>query len=224
MPVALSLIAKRPLAGNAWSFVFELSRPLDWIAGQFIRVDLPHAHPDAEGTSRYFTIASAPYERHIQICTRLTTSSFKQALASLPNGGELKLLDLPAGDFIWPKPHLYLVFAAQGIGITPFYSMIKQRLHEGLPIDATLIYANLTPEIPLQAQLDEWGRTTNLNLHIINHPISADHVTQHAPKLTRSTVYVSGPQPLIELLLPPHNLPINQLKQDTFPNYNAANY
>jgi hypothetical protein len=101
-PITLQLEHKQPEAGNVWSFRFRPSEPLDWLAGQFIRVELPHTHPDAEGTKRYFTIASAPHEGHVQISTRITDSSFKQTLAQLPIGRELLMLDPPAGDFVWP--------------------------------------------------------------------------------------------------------------------------
>ena len=223
MSIQLTLRHKQPIVGNAWSFIFEPSQPLAWTAGQFIRVELPHA-ADIEGTTRYFTIASAPHEGHIQICTRLSHSTFKQALAQLPSGGVLQLINQPAGDFTWPHTQLHPVFVAQGIGITPFYSMIKQRLHGHQPLDATLLYTNLAGDTPFKPELIEWQRNSQLNVHLFNQPLSARHVAQAIPNLTATTIYVSGPQPLIELLMPPYNLPIGQLKQDTFPNYDAANY
>lgn len=223
MPTQLTLLRKDHITSNIWSFIFEPSQPLAWTAGQFIRVDLPHPEPDIEGTRRYFTIASAPYEHHIQICTRVTGSTFKQALNSLPEGGVLSILDLPAGDFTWPSSDLHPVFVAQGIGITPFYSMIKQRLHEAKSLDATLLYANLTPDIPFQTELSQW-RASGLDVQLTNQPLTAHPIARAIPDLTSAIIYVSGPQPLIELLLPPYNLRPRQLKQDTFPNYDAASY
>jgi ferredoxin-NADP reductase len=76
----LILKEKENLVDNIWAFRFEPSAPLDWSAGQYIRVDLPHDKPDAEGTKRWFTISSAPYEQIVQITTRITQSAFKQAL------------------------------------------------------------------------------------------------------------------------------------------------
>ena len=224
MASTLRLIRKQHEASNIWSFVFEPSQSLTWTAGQFIRVGLPHANPDSEGTQRSFTIASAPYERHIQISTRITTSSFKQALSSLAPGGTLNLLDPPAGDFIWPAGRPF-VFVAQGIGITPFYSMVKQRLHEQQPTDATLLYTNLTSDIPFQAELERWSKH-HAELKIAHHqrPFTAADIARLAPHYREANIYVSGPGPLIELLLPPYNLPINQLKQDTFPNYDVSAY
>lgn len=224
MAATLKLIRKQRETGNVWSFIFEPSRPLPWAAGQFIRVGLPHANPDGEGTKRYFTIASAPYEKHIQISTRITASSFKQALAGLAPGQTLGLIDPPAGDFVWPPSGRPLVFVAQGIGITPFYSMLRQQLHDRLPPAATLLYANLTPEIPFQSELAHWAGLPGLTIKHHRQPFTAADVARLAPDYHASHVYVSGPGPLIELLLPPYDLPINQLKQDTFPNYDAWNY
>ncbi|HET8670947.1 MAG TPA: YHS domain-containing protein [Candidatus Saccharimonadales bacterium] len=82
LAIGLKLIEKEVLVDNVWAFRFEPTAPLEWIAGQFIRVELPHDNPDAEGTKRWLTVSSAPYEEIIQITTRVTGSTFKQALAA----------------------------------------------------------------------------------------------------------------------------------------------
>jgi ferredoxin-NADP reductase len=212
------------LMANVWLYTFKPTAPLNWIAGQFIRVELPHDLPDDEGTKRQFTIASAPSDGTIQIATRLTSSTFKQALHSLPAGGQINLVDLPAGDFIWPADHTRaLVLAAQGIGITPIRSLFRQRLHEGRPLTATLIYANLTPGIPFEDELTQWGSHPEFSYKLVETPITGQIIAQLVPKLAKAHIYVSGPEPLFELLGPPHNLPAGYLKQDQFPNY-AAHY
>ncbi len=99
----MKLKEKENLIDNAWAFRFKPSQPLAWTAGQFIRVELPHDDPDDEGIKRWFTISSAPYEGIVQITTRVTDSTFKQALAALPVGGGLHLIEEPDGDFIWGR-------------------------------------------------------------------------------------------------------------------------
>jgi ferredoxin-NADP reductase len=224
-PITLQLEHKQPEAGNVWSFRFRPSEPLDWLAGQFIRVELPHTHPDAEGTKRYFTIASAPHEGHVQISTRITDSSFKQTLAQLPIGRELLMLDPPAGDFVWPTSPVPLIFAAQGIGITPFYSMLKSRLHHGQPLTATLFYTNRSADIPFRAELEGWAaQHPEFRLILSEDRINAATISRLNSTLAASRVYVSGPGNLIALLGPPFNLKPSQLKQDFFPNYAASVY
>jgi glycine betaine catabolism B len=227
MAATLTLIRSQPVAGNVSTFVFEPDRPLEWTAGQFIRVELPHAPADNEGTKRYFTIASAPSTGRVHITTRLTTSSFKQALAALRAGQTLRLLDQPAGDFVWPARagHPPLIFAAQGIGVTPFYSMLTDRLHHHLPIGATLLFANRSPGIPFQAELAGWAAThPEFRLVLTSGRLTAAAIGGLVPNLAGHLVYASGPGNLIELLGPPYNLPGNQLKQDFFPNYSASSY
>jgi ferredoxin-NADP reductase len=225
MPVTLSLIRKLPEGGNIWSFIFKPSVPLTWTAGQFIRIELPHVLPDDEGTKRYFTIASPPHEAVVQITTRITSSTFKQALAALPEGGKLGLLDHPTGDFIWPHTNLPLIFAAQGIGITPFYSMLRARLHDRQPLATTLLYANLKAPIPFETTLRQWAAEhPEFQLALSDQPITARSLHQLQPHLAGSLLYVSGPGNLVELLGPPYNVPGAQLKQDFFPNYPHASY
>lgn len=221
----LILTSKQHLAGNAWLFTLQPERPLRWTAGQFIRVELPHDQPDPEGTKRQFTIASAPSDEVVQIATRLTGSSFKQALGQLPPGGRLRLVDPPAGDFVWPaadpRP---LVFLAQGIGITPFRSLIRQRRLEGLPVAAHLLHSNLAPGIPFQSEIEGWAQSPDFTATFLTQPITPALLAHLMPNLNQAIVYVSGPLQLTRLLLPPINLPAAQLKQDQFPNYSAADY
>lgn len=224
MATTLKLIAKRPLGGNVWLFEFEPSRPLRWIAGQFIRVELPHSNPDAEGTKRQFTIAAAPHQP-VRVATRITQSSFKQALADLPIGDTLNLLDPPAGTFVWQEQTSPLVFVAQGIGITPFVSMLADRHHQSLPLSATLVHANLTPKVPFATELQAWAAADpRLILHFLDHQVTAAELADLVPDLNTAAVYVSGPRPLTELLLPPFRLSPHQLKSDLFPNYPASAY
>lgn len=225
MAITLTLTSKQLVGGNVWSFIFEPDQPLSWIAGQFIRVELPHANPDSEGTKRYFTIASAPHEHHIQISTRLTGSSFKQALANLSYGSQVKLLDHPVGDFIWPPTDKPIIFVAQGIGITPFFSMLKSRHHQGQPLNVNLFYTNRTPQIPFRTELHQLTHShPELILTFATGPITAAVLANRYPKLAESLIYVSGPGTIIELLGPPYDLPASSLKQDFFPNYAAASY
>ena len=219
----LTLKSKQPLAGNSWLFTFEPTRPLNWVAGQFVRVELPHEHPDPEGTKRQFTIASAPSDGVVQIATRMTPSTFKQALYHLPTEGRLRLVDPPAGDFVWPEADRPLIFVAQGIGITPVRSLIRQRLHTGQTVDAHLFHTNLAPGIPFEYEIERWA-ARGLAVTFLSQPITPALLAHLAPQVAGSTVYVSGPVSFNKLLLPPVNLPSAQLKQDQFPNYAASDY
>ncbi len=224
-PTVLSLVARQPIAANIWRFTFRPSQPITWTAGQFIKIELPHPHPDPKGTVRRFTIASPPHAQTIDIATRITTSSFKQALSTLPPSGLLKLIDPPAGDFVWRTSPHPLVFVAQGIGITPFLSMLRDRVYHSQPLPAILIYTNFQSDIPFRNELQALAEShPEFHLHLNASPITPPKLAELIPNLSSSLVYVSGPKPLTALLAPPYNLPPGQLKSDLFPNYSSADY
>jgi len=227
--MTLTLIEKEHLIDNVWAFRFKPNGPFSWTAGQYVRVELPHDNPDEEGTKRWFTNSAAPYEGIMQISTRVTGSTFKQALSKLEPGDELQLIEAPEGDFTWQDSELPIVFVAGGIGVTPFHSILKQRVHDGLPLNVTLIYGSRTPDVPFKDELEQWqAADPNLQLqYIVGAPLTAESLAKAVPTLNQSLVYVSGPEPMVQALskdLMEHGLAEAQLKRDEFPNYDQTNY
>ncbi len=142
-----TLLKKKTVAEN--TMMFEFDKPDDFIyhAGQSI--DLTLINPpetDTEGNTRAFSLTSAPHEETLTITTRMRDTAFKRTLKSLPEGTEINLLG-PFGSFMLhentERPGLFLV---GGIGITPFYSMIKDWLEKKLPHKLFLFYSNRKPE------------------------------------------------------------------------------
>jgi ferredoxin-NADP reductase len=225
----LTLTEKEHLLDNVWAFRFRPSEPLEWTAGQYVRVELPHDTPDSEGTKRWFTVSSAPFEGIVQITTRVTQSTFKQALSKLEQGGELELLEAPHGDFVWQDTDMPLLFVAGGIGVTPFRSILKQRAHDHHPLNITLVYGSRTPDVPFKDEFDQLAASDDhfKVIYATGEPLTAEKLATLAPNLNGSLVYLSGPEPMVEALgdqLKAHGLPESQLKQDFFPNYTKDNY
>jgi ferredoxin-NADP reductase len=228
--MTLKLTSKEHLVDNVWAFRFSPSEPLSYTAGQYVRVELPHENPDDEGTKRWFTDSAAPYEGILQITTRVTGSTFKQALSQLEVGDtELQLIEAPEGDFVWQDSPLPIIFVAGGIGITPFHSALKQRAHDGLLLNATLIYGSRTEDVPFKDELAEWVKAHPelVVRYVVGEPLSAEKLTELEPALNQSLVYLSGSEEMVHALaaeLMAHGLPEAQLKHDGFPNYNESNY
>lgn len=227
--MTFKLIEKEHLVDNVWAFRFQPSKPLIWIAGQYVRVELPHENPDEEGTKRWFTNSAAPFEGIMQITTRVTKSTFKQALSKLEVGGELRLIENPEGDFVWQDSDLPIIFIAAGIGVTPFRSILKQRAHDQLPLNVTLIYGSRTEDVPFKEELAEWSAAHPAFTlrYIVGEPLTAKKLVELEPNLNQSLVYISGPEPMVEALgveLIRQGLPEAQFKRDDFPNYNERNY
>ena len=227
----LTLQEKIHLCDNIWSFRFITNTPQRWIAGQYISVELPHDNPDGEGTKRWFTISSAPFEGFIEITTRITQSTFKQSLASLPIGSDaLIMLDNPHGTFTWQNRNEPLVFVASGIGVTTFRSILRQRWHDNLPLNVHLIYGNRRADaIAFKEELDKYAsKDSSFKLqYVIGERFTATKLAALEPNLNRSVVYLSGPGSMVKLLgmqLEAAGLADIQLKVDAFPSYTDQTY
>lgn len=227
--IQLTLAEKENLVDNIWAFRFTPTQPTTWIPGQFIRVELDHDSPDDEGTKRFFTISSAPYDKIVQITTRVTNSTFKQALAALPIGGVLPMIKEPDGDFVWQDSDKPLVLVAGGIGITPFRSILKQRAHDNKPLNATLIYSGRDENLPFKDEFNGWAaeHPEFIVKYVIGERLTAEKIAELQPTINESFVYVSGPEPMVETIghqLKTAGLLDSQLQQDFFPNYNESNF
>lgn len=221
---ALKLISKQLEVDNIYSFTFEAG-PWQWKAGQCLGFVLPKLGEEPSVNERWFTISSAPSQHFIQVTTRITDSSFKQALASLESGDEILTHGL-GGKFVWEQPDDLVVFVAGGIGITPFYSMLTERDIQGKPLRAELFYFNRSQNYAFKDKLDELSKKhPEFKLKIlIDEPISAHKIFELAPDLQSKTVYLSGPEPMVEAVGAELKNRGVSLKQDWFPGYDEASY
>lgn len=213
-------------AGNAVTFIFESKQPIGWEAGQYMTLTLPDVSPS--NNERTFTISSAPYEKHLQITTRITDSVFKQRLNSLKPGEQIEA-DQFGGDFVWQERKEPIVFVAGGIGITPFHSMLLQRHHDNKPLNVTLLYSNRDEHIPFQAIFDKLAKQhPEFHIHyVIGERLDALKMQKLVPKLNNAFVYISGPEPMVdafEAMLTGIGMSKDQLKQDWFPGYTDKNF
>jgi ferredoxin-NADP reductase/nitrite reductase/ring-hydroxylating ferredoxin subunit len=223
----LALAAQRAEAEDVTSFLFRSEGPLGWRAGQFLRYTLPHGDPDDRGISRFFTIASAPFEGHVMLTTRFGAgrgSTFKRALRALSPGARVTV-EGPAGDFTLASPDVPRVLLAGGIGITPFRAMLLDLDHRQLPVNATLLYASRTPEMVYGGELDALRRRhPGLAIHPFVSPrrITREAIASLAPDLGAAAFLVSGPEPFVrglEDVLSSLGVPETRVKRDYFPGY-----
>lgn len=227
----LKLYSRRSESPGVESFLFRSEKPLVWKAGQFLHYVLNHAPTDDRGSDRWFTIASAPYERHVMLTTRFAPkqkqgSTFKRALKKLRRGDTIEVSDLE-GDFIVSDPGKQYVFIAGGIGITPFRAILKEAAHAGKRLRAILLYANRTTVAAYRKDLDAMARRNrHLVIHYLFDPQRLDRKTiqELVPDLKAPVFYVSGPEPMVDgvsRLLRRMGVPSRRIKQDWFPGYPA---
>lgn len=148
MPIfTLKLIEKREIAQNMLAFRFEKPAGFTFIPGQyggFTLINPPET--DAGGNTRRFSLLSTPDDAYLEIGTRIQQSAYKRVLSRLPIGGEIKFAG-PTGNFILhDDPAIPAVFIAGGIGIAPFYSMIRDAARHQAPRQIILFYGNQSPD------------------------------------------------------------------------------
>jgi ferredoxin-NADP reductase len=215
---------KKNETSNIWSFFFEPVNKVEWIAGQSIRLEMKK--PTWGIDERRFTIASAPHEKHVRITTRVSDSSFKQALVKLRKGNEIDGHAIE-GDFVWGRSTKHRLLLAAGIGINPYRSMLADRIHRKKPINSTLLYGTRDNPILYKTELNLWQKLdpTLSVYYLTDKRLAVDSHSTLAPLWHDSIVYISGPSPMVDQVakdLVQMGLPETSLRLDWFTGYNSS--
>lgn len=221
----LKFLSSRDEAGNIKTFIFDAG-DLQWSAGQHDTFVLPQAGTEKSANRRWFTIASAPSEGKVYLSTRLSNSAFKQALNRLKPGDTIDAQGI-AGKFTWEdETATPVVLVAGGIGVTPFRSILIERHQRGKKINASLLYFGRDDKFAFR---DEFQKLAEQHpefkvRYLINEPISAEKIIELEPLAEKSTIYLSGPEPMVESVGNAFKARGIALKQDWFPGYDEHNY
>ena len=232
-----AMIGRRHFFGNSTEAIELLpERPFNYRPGQYLELTLPHVHADNRGLRRYFTIASSPTEKNLQIGVRYYNqgSTLKSALRKLKKP---LVIGQIGGDFVLPKnPSKKLAFIAGGIGITPFRSMIKYLIDANDSRSATLLYGERSIEDIAYADIFETARlrgninttyvipnqSTTHSPYILSGQIDQTTITTKIPDYLDRIFYVSGPQAMVKAmrdLLVDMGVPRRHIKVDYFSGY-----
>lgn len=113
---------------------FRPRHPLRFAAGQHGLWVVPG------GGAKPFTIASAPEEELMTLGTNLSSRSrFKRALGALEARSKVRFVG-PVGGFTLEGTGAAVVMLAQGMGVTPFRSMLRHVAISGADTRTTLIH------------------------------------------------------------------------------------
>lgn len=141
------LLNRVEVAEGTMAFHFEKPPGFDFKPGQ--STDLTLFDPpetDSEGNIRTFSIASAPFEDRLMFATRMRDTAFKRSLKTVPLGTPVQMEPATGAFTLHINSSKPAVFLTGGIGITPFFSIVKHADHEQLPHNLYLIYSNRRPE------------------------------------------------------------------------------
>lgn len=201
--IPAQLVRIEKISPSTYTFWLKTDRPLDYTAGQFIEIYIPH-NADDRGSHRWFTLSSSPTEKYLAVTVRkvLNMSTFKQQLFNKKPGDTL-LIAQAMGDFVLPlQRSIPLLFLVRGIGVTPLRSMMKyladsNDLSRDINIIHTVrdahdflfqdIYMTVSPTV--QQIID----ASNDNLHEIT-----TQITDISRKSPTTRIYISGPEAFTE--------------------------
>ncbi len=234
----LPFVKKEQVAKDAFAFYFDRSKQaFDFIAGQYIRITLPHQNPDERGITRLFSIVSPPYDKqNLIITTRIIQSSFKKTLYNVTPDTQVKFFG-PMGVFVLKEEeHNPRVFLAGGIGITPFHSMLLYANEKKLQFPITFFASFSTPEdVIFQQELESIAKQ-NPNIKVIytvSHPensswqgekgrISEELIKKYVQNMSEPTYYIAGPPAMVlamEELVKGMGVAQEQIKKEQFVGY-----
>jgi len=211
----ISLIFKkrRQLTPTTEEYVFTLSKPIRFTAGQYIEMQLPHKKIDFRGYRRSFSLTSIPNTNEVSVGVKFYTpsSSFKSALQALPLSTVVPVTGY-WGDFVLPKnPTTPIVYLAGGIGITPFISQLRTLQSKKAMRDIVLVYAVSNPaEIAYKDVLISAGikviivtkeavKALPSNWKQVKQAVHIDEalLQKSVPDIAIREAYISGPPPFV---------------------------
>ncbi|MFZ8756831.1 FAD-dependent oxidoreductase [Microbacterium sp. HMH0099] len=215
--VRLRVDRRRDLTPTVRELTFQAAAPFRFSPGQYLELDVPHRRPDARGTRREFSIASAPEDLpEVRIAFKDgSQSSFKRALAAVAPGATLAATGV-WGDFVLPaRPTSPLLLVAAGIGVTPFVSQLRHLAATGQRRDAVLVYVvSSADELAFRDDIVASGipvvvfsRDEPVDLAAGWSWAGPDRVDAAAllhavPDIAQRAAFVSGPPALIAALAP----------------------
>lgn len=221
----MTLGLKKEEIKGVTTFIFEPETPVSWQPGQYMHYVLKHDKPDERGQERWFTIASAPFEKHIQITTRFDgqqISSFKKALKAMEPGDKIET-DGPKGSFILKEGQYRHVMIAGGIGITPYRSMLVQLDHDNKMPKVDLLYANRDNNFVFGGELRriQAAHPPFRLLEFVDKRIEEPDLKGYLDD-KNSIFYLSGPRSMVESyegLLTSKGIEEARVMTDYFPGY-----
>lgn len=206
-------VRKQKEAENIISFFFTKPSAFIFDAGDF--TELAFDFPGGSGDKRWFTVASAPEEKEIQITTKFPPkpSEFKQQLNKLASGHKV-MLSPALGKFNLPRDKAEpLFFVAGGVGITPFRSILHHLELNDEQRDIKLVYIANEGEHIFKVLLDK----SCANIHY-----EASGFDLQSLDVGDRMIYISGPEPMMrsyfETLLT-SGVHRSQIMLDYFPGY-----
>lgn len=180
----VKLVRKEQIAQDTWLFALEKPKDYSFIPGQYQTVYLTLNNGQVD--SRDMTIASSPNIKELWLVTKIEEKhkDFKDVLLKMSIGSSISIQG-PSGGFAIreeEKPH---VFLAGGIGITVFYSMLRNAKENDIKTPMTLLVSFSKKEDMLW--FDELKNIENENRKIV-YTLSQDDWGKEKGRISESLI------------------------------------
>jgi len=211
----IAVLEKTPCGADVIVTRFERPDGFAFVPGQWLRLTLMTEQGEETKT---FTNSSARGDDWLEVTTRLSGSSFKQALAKVRVGDRVKIQG-PGGRLSLAEGTDRVAFLVGGVGITPARSILRDAAQRGTSfVDALLIYGNR--DQTCTPYLEELQGMTNLGVRVVpvyeragqdwhgdTGFITADIIKRHVDPADGRPFFVSGPPVMVEAV----NLVLDEL-------------
>lgn len=224
-PTPLSFIGRNEVAPNTYTFSFKPDVSLAWHAGQHGMIEVKSTKGKTK--RRMFSLSSAPSEEIVSITTRYVgdaPSEFKKNLWALNPGDEAKLRG-PIGPMYVRNPKQHNVFIANGIGITPFRSILVDANSARQDLHGTLIYENRNAHVIFKDELEKLSSTLkHFEITFLTEPgkLLEETIRTSVSNQGSSMFYLAGSPSIIKKykkILGQLGIKRSQIKNDPFYGY-----
>ena len=237
MPIyTIKLLDRETVATNTLALTFEKPAGFTFVAGQYGGFTLiDPTETDEKGNTRRFSYFNAPDDEHLIVVTRSQTSAYKRNLENMPIDHPIKMAGAIGKFVLHDDPSIPAVFIAGGIGVTPFYSMIKDSLLHRPTQQIILFYGNQSLED--SAYLDELISIANDSPQLTVIPVLAnppstwtgekgfiddETLIKNIPDIDQPNFYVCGSPAMVKALqqvLQELAIPAERINVEDFPGY-----
>lgn len=179
---------------DTFTIILKSKGELKFMPGQFCFLRL---NKDRLFARHPFTISSAPNEKTLSFTVKLF-GRFTKALKALQKGEEV-IVDGPFGNFLIKDKTRDLVFIAGGVGITPFASMIKDKINrKDNNQNVTLLYGSRTKEsVIFKEYFDGIKENRFKKVYVLSNEqgyIDEEIIKKHVSDINGSAFYICGPE------------------------------
>ncbi|MEK6875521.1 MAG: ferric reductase-like transmembrane domain-containing protein [Nanoarchaeota archaeon] len=188
---------------DTFTLILKPNKKLNFKAGQFCFLRL---NKDKLYARHPFTMSSPPEEENLHFTIKLT-GKFTKAASELKKGEEV-IVDGPFGIFNLRDNKENLVFLAGGVGITPFMSIIKNKLEHKEKQNILLLYGSNTKEdIIFKDELDKIKEKWLKKIYVLSQDnshyemyekgyINKEIIKKYVKDMKNSLFYICGPEPM----------------------------